>query len=120
MMRLRSVALLALALGACRDYPYEKPISQQAGLIPSATFARYGREQAITIAIGRELSRPYNSGPAALAEVGTAYAKKFPDVTNVVADPLGYRLTLQYRSGWRASAVPIDDGKTGDETTIPQ
>ena len=120
MMRLRSVALLALALGACRDYPYEKPISQQAGLIPPATFARYGREQAITIAIGRELARPYNSGPAALAEVGTAYARKFPDVTNVVADPLGYRLTLQYRSGWRASAVPIADGKTGDETTIPQ
>jgi hypothetical protein len=120
MIRLRSVALLALALGACRDYPYEKTISRQPGLRPAATFARYGREEAITVAIGRELARPYNSGPAALAEVGTAYARKFPDVTNVVADPLGYRLTLQYGSGWRTSAVPIADGKTGDETTIPQ
>jgi hypothetical protein len=120
MIRLRSLALLALCLGACRDYSYEKPISQQAGLIPPAQFARYGREQAITVAIGRELARPYNSGPAALAEVATAYAQKFPDVTNVTADPLGYRLTLQYRSGWRTATVPIADGKTGDETTIPQ
>jgi len=120
MIRFRSVALMALCLGACRSYPYEKTISQQAGLIPPATFARYGREQAISIAIGRELARPYNSGPAALAEVATAYARKFPDVTNVTADPLGYRLTLQYRSGWRTAAVPIADGKTGDETTIPQ
>jgi len=52
--------------------------------------------------------------------VATAYARKFPDVTNVTADPLGYRLTLQYRSGWRTAAVPIADGKTGDDTTIPQ
>jgi hypothetical protein len=120
MIRLRSIALLALCLGACRDYPYEKTISRQAGLIPPAQFARYGREEAIAVAIGRELARPYNAGPAALAEVATAYARKFPDVTNVVADPLGYRLTLQYRSNWRTAVVPIADGKTGDETKIPQ
>lgn len=120
MIRLRSIALLALCLVGCREYPYEKTISRQAGLIPPAQFARYGREQAITVAIGRELARPYNSGPAAQAEVATAYARKYPDITNVTADPLGYRLTLQYRSGWRASAVPIADGKSGDETSIPQ
>ena len=38
----------------------------------------------------------------------------------VVADSQGYRLTVQFKSGWRTAVVPIRDGKTGDETVIPQ
>ncbi|MGH7659276.1 MAG: hypothetical protein ACREL6_13655, partial [Gemmatimonadales bacterium] len=79
----------------------------------------YGKEQAIVVAVGREYARPYNSGPGAQARVAMAYARKFPDVVEVTADTLGHRLTILFDSGWLAAVVPIDDGKTGDETTIP-
>jgi hypothetical protein len=120
-MRCASIAILVLAAfgTACRDYNYSDPISNQAGLLPADQFVRYGREQAISIAIGREFGRPYNSGPAMQSEIAATYARKFPDVVDVVADTLGYRLTIRFMSGWRTAVVPIDDGKRGDETKIP-
>lgn len=119
--------LVCLALGllagltACRDYNLKRHVTSQSGLIPADQYARYGREQAIVVAIGREFARPYNSGPQAQAEVAMTYARnKFgADLTEISADPLGHRLVVTFKSGWRTAIVPIDDGKTGDETKIP-
>ena len=77
------------------------------------------REQAIVIAIGREFGRPYNSGPGMQAEQAMNFAKKFPDVVDILADTLGHRLTVQFKSGWRTAILPIPDGKVGDSTKIP-
>lgn len=124
-MRARQFPLLAIAglllLGACRDYQYTRHVSKQDGLIPADQYARYGREQAIAVAIGREFARPYNSGADKQAEIAINYARnKFGgDVTAITADPQGNRLVVTFRSGWRTAIVPIADGKTGDETKIP-
>jgi hypothetical protein len=124
-MRLRPLQFAALLLvpllGACRDYNFVRHVSSPAGLIPADDFARYGREQAIAVAIGREFARPYNSGPEKQASVAMHYARStFPqDVTEITADPQGNRLVVTFKSGWQTAIVPINDGKTGDQTTIP-
>ncbi len=112
---------IAAGLGGCRDYNLKRHITDQDGLIPADQYARYGREQAIVVAIGREFARPYNSGPEAQAEVAMTYARnKFgSDLSEITADPLGHRLVVTFKSGWRTAIVPIADGKTGDETKIP-
>lgn len=111
----------AALLGGCRDYNFTRHVSSQDGLVPADQFARYGREQAIAMAIGREFGRPYNSGPEAQAEVAINYARgKFnADIENIAADPQGNRVVVTFKSGWRIAIVPIQDGKTGDETVIP-
>jgi hypothetical protein len=114
-------ALLALALlGACRDYKFFPRLANPDGYVPADQYARYGREQAQAIAIGRELAAAYRGDSqeerAAQAREAAAYASKLPDVRTVNADPLGYRLTVEFASGWRAGIVPIDDGKRGAET----
>jgi hypothetical protein len=116
----RIAALLAIVfLAGCRDYSYFDHISAQGTLLPADEFARYGREQAIAVAIGRELGRPYNSGVGAPSRVAIAFARRFPEVVAIEADTLGYRLTVQFASGWRAGVIPIDDGKRGTDTRIP-
>ena len=45
------------------------------------------------------------------------FAKKQPDVVNVVADTIGYLIQVTFKSGWIKGVVPIDDGKHGAETT---
>jgi hypothetical protein len=119
-MRRTAVALLAvIALGGCRDYDYFDHISDQDGVLPADEFAAYGREQAIAVAIGREFGRPYNSGVGAPSRVAIAYAGKFPEVVEIQADSLGYRLQTRFQSGWIVGIVPIDDGKRGPDTRIP-
>jgi hypothetical protein len=120
----RSLIFALLAVSAstgCRDYNYKRHVADQAGLIPADQYARYGREQAITVAIGREFARPYNSGPEAQADVAINYARNTfgKDIADISADPLGNRLVVTFKSGWRAAIVPIDDGKTGSDTKIP-
>lgn len=112
---------LVAGLAACRDYNLKRHVSAQGGLIPADQYARYGREQAIVVAIGREFARPYNSGPEAQAEVAMTYARNrfSSDLSEITADPLGHRLVVTFKSGWRTAIVPIADGKTGDETKIP-
>jgi hypothetical protein len=114
-------ALSLAALGGCRDYQSTRHLADQAGLVPADQFARYGREQAIVVAIGREFGRPYNSGPDAQAEVAINYARnKFgKDIEMISADPQSNRIVITFKSGWRTAVVPIKDGKAGDDTKIP-
>jgi hypothetical protein len=120
--RFSFICALALApLGACRDYQFTKHVASQDGLVPPDQFARYGREQAIAVAIGREFGRPYNSGGTAVAEVAMNYARgKFGrDIEEMTADGQSNRIVVTFKSGWRTAIVPIKDGKTGDDTKIP-
>ena len=114
------VVVLLVSLTSCRDYDFRSRLTSQDGLIPADQFARYGREQADAMAIGREFNAAIQqtsaSGPDAPGKASTEYAKTLPEVADVQADPLGYRLTLRFRSGWRTAVNPIDDGKHGAET----
>jgi hypothetical protein len=117
----RSGILLAvLALASCRTYDLDKRLSDQSGLVPPDQFARYGREQAEAVAISREFGRAaHGDSPEALqrqADSAVAYARTLPEVANVTADPLGYRLTITFKSGWRVAVNPLSDGKRGAET----
>lgn len=114
-MRCGAPALIAvLALCSCRPYDNYAPIADQSGLIPAATFARYGHEQAELVAIGRSLAAwRMTADAAAVTEQATraaCFARRLPDVETVDADALGFRLTVKFKSGWRAAAVPVDDG----------
>lgn len=106
MPRLCGFLLMVLVLGACRDYDLRARLSDQDGLIPPDQFARYGREQAEEMAIAREYA---HSGD-------TNYARSLPDVVDARADPLGYRQTIRFKSGWRTMVTLVDDGKRGAET----
>lgn len=101
---------LALSLAACRSYQYEPKLTDQDGLVPADQFARYGHDQAEAIAIGREYGR------TGRADSAMAYANSLGDVASIVADTQGYRLTVQFKSGWRTGIPPITDGKRGAET----
>jgi hypothetical protein len=120
MQRFLGVAILLAALTSCRDYDLHSRLANQAGLIPADQFARYGREQAEEMAIARELgATAKGSSPGKLVqqvEPVTGYARRLPDVADVQADPLGYRLTLRFKSGWRSMVIPIADGKSSAET----
>ena len=118
------ISLLALLLvggiGACRPYQNYGPLKNQSGLLPADQFASYGAEQAQLIAIGRAMAKWY-SGPNAAdlgigAEQAARWARTLPHVATVVADTLGHRLTITFASGWRAAALPIDDGKAPEAT----
>jgi hypothetical protein len=112
--------LSVLALVSCRSYDYESKMTDQDGLVPPDQFARYGHEQAEAVAIAREYGRAAQGGTVdALtkqADAAMAYAGKLPDVADVRADPLGHRLTVRFKSGWRVGLPPIEDGKSGAET----
>ena len=115
------VAVMCLtALTSCRDYDLKSRLVSQGGLVPADQFARYGREQAEEMAIAREfgaaIKRSSPEDLAKQAEVASGYGRTLPDVADVQADPLGYRLTLRFKSGWRTMVVPIEDGKRGAET----
>ena len=112
--------LSVLALVSCRDYQYESKMTDQDGLVPPDQFARYGVEQAEAVAIGREFARAAQGTSAdALARQADSamkYARTLPSVADIKADPLGHRLTIRFKSGWRTATPPIDDGKSGAET----
>lgn len=120
MTRIAAALIAAALLAGCRDYHSYPRLSNQDGYIPADQFARYGREQAQQVAIGREFAAAYRGNRpedrAAQVREAVAYASKLPDVRNVVGDSLGYRLTVNFASGWRVAVLPIDDGKRGSET----
>ncbi len=112
--------VLLLPLVSCRSYDYYSRLSSQRGLTPPDRFARYGREQAEAVAIAREFGRAYQGNtPEAFtkqAQAAVSYAKTLPDVVDVTPDPLGNRLTIRFKSGWREAVNPVDDGKKGKDT----
>ncbi len=120
MNRTVAVLLALTVLGACRDYKTYPRLSAQDGYVPADQYARYGREQAQQVAIGREFAAAYRGDTpeqrARQAADAIAYASRLPDVEDVVVDSLGYRLTVRFASGWRVGVVPIDDGKRGADT----
>ena len=116
--------LAVLALASCRSYEYKSKLIDQDGLVPPDQYARYGTEQAEAVAIAREFGRAdQGETPEALtrqADAAMAYAKTLPDVADIGADPLGHRLTIRFKSGWRLGVPPIEDGKSGAETLGPR
>jgi len=120
MQRSFGAVMLLTALTSCRDYDFQSRLTSQGGLVPADQFARYGREQAEEMAIAREFGAGIKrSSPGDLvkpAEAASRFARTLPDVADVQADPLGYRLTIRFNSGWRTMVTPIDDGKRGTET----
>lgn len=118
----RPLALLALALTltGCPGYDELRRVSNQDGLVPADEYARYGREQAQAMAVAREygwaLDETDEAGQRRAVTHALEYAATLPDIAGVTADTLGYRLTIDFRSGWRTMVTPIQDGKRGAET----
>ena len=117
----RLVLLLAVtaALGACRDYKFYPRLSNQDGLVPPDSFAMYGPEQAEAIAIARAMgAKAGNSRQSQVAAINNAmdYGRTLPDVVQMTPDTLGYRMTIQFRSGWRTMVNPVADGKDPSAT----
>src|SRR6266576_688672 len=100
MNRRVGIWLALLAVVSCRSYDYKSRLTAQGGLVPPDQFARYGKEQAEEVAIAREYGRAdQGDTPEALvrqANAAIAYARTLPDVADVSADPLGYRLTVRF------------------------
>lgn len=120
MRRVALAALAAFSMGACRTYDNYAPLADQSGLIPAEQFARYGRQQAEVVAIGRALAEwkmtADSAGAAEQTDRAACFARRFPEVESVVPDPQGHRLTVKFRSGWRVGIVPIP-GSTAPEAT---
>ena len=119
MRRLTPLSLLFL-LAACPSYDRYAYVTGQKGLMAADEYARYGPDQAIAVAVGREFARGFaGKTPDDFArQTGTAltYARKFAQLTTVTADTLGHRLVLTFADGWTTQVNPITDGKSGDET----
>jgi hypothetical protein len=115
MKRLLGIVAVLTALVSCRDYDFQSRLTSQGGLVPADQFARYGKEQAAEMAIAREFSAAIkhssSQNPNEPAEVAMKYARTLPEVADIQADPLGYRLTIRFKSGWRTMVVPVSDGK---------
>jgi hypothetical protein len=114
MRPLRTLVLLALVAPGCRPYDNYGPIAKQSGLIPAERFARYGREQASLVAIGRSIAAwRMTNDPADLAkqvEQARCFALRLPEVERADPDPVGHRIGITFRSGWRVGVVPVEDG----------
>ena len=115
-----SIAVLVCALASCRPYDNYAPVVSEDGLVPAAQFARYGQEQAEVIAIGRALAEWKGTadaeGNAQQTDRAACFARRFADVVTVDADPQGHRLTVRFKSGWRAAVLPVHDGVRPEAT----
>ena len=120
MRRVALAALAALVCGACRSYDNYGPIADQRGLVPGEQFARYGRQQAEAVAIGRSLAAwkmtDDAEGKKEQTRRAACFARRFADVETVDEDPAGHRLTVKFAGGWRVGIVPIDDGVAPEAT----
>jgi hypothetical protein len=111
---------LMLALAACPSYDRYGYVTNEKGLMQPDIYAKYGPDQAIAVAVGREFAKGFAGnnveGFAKQADAALSYAKKFPQLKGVTADTLGHRLVLTFTDGWVTQVTPITDGKRGDET----
>lgn len=112
--------ILALTLAACPNYDRYPYVSSGKGMMPPDEYAKYGPEQAIAVAIGREFGKNHSGATdadyARQADAAMTYAKNFPQVKSITADTLGFRLVVTFQGGWVTQVTPITDGKRGDET----
>jgi hypothetical protein len=112
--------VLLLSLAACRTYDRYPYVSSGKGLMPPDEYAKYGPEQAIAVAVGREFGKDFagktDADYAKQADAAMAYSKKFPQIKSITADTLGHRLVVTFQGGWTTQVSPIADGKGGDET----
>jgi len=120
MRRIWLIAALTVVSAGCRAYDLRSSLLNQSGLMPASRVGRYGGEQAEAMAIGRALGQ-WDGGPSVAARVIQAtkaaeYARSLPGVRSVIADTLGYRLTVTFKSGWRATILPVQDGVKPEET----
>ena len=79
LMNAAALATVAGVLSACRPYDMRGPLTDQDGLLPAETFARYGTEQTELMAIGRAFAQWDGGADAALV----------PEIRRIVknADP---------------------------------
>lgn len=119
MRRLMPLSLL-FVLAACPSYDRYGYVTSQKGLMAGDDYAKYGADQAIAVAVGREFAKGFAGktpeGFAKQADAALAYARKFTQLKSVTADTLGHRLVLTFADGWSTQVTPITDGKSGDET----
>ena len=119
-MRRVGVLLTLVLLSSCRSYDYYSRISGDAGLVPGDQYARYGREQAQSVAIARHFAQSREGDTPEdrqrQIEAAASYARTLPDIADVVADTQGNVLTVSFKSGWRTAILPLADGKTAAET----
>jgi hypothetical protein len=119
-LALATAVAAVVALTGCPTYDRYGKLDDQGGMVNADTYARYGREEAEKIAIGRAFGQAHHGdSPADFArQVGAAvaYAHTMPDVVDVRADTAAYFLTVQFKSGWRVAILPISDGKKPGET----
>ncbi len=119
MRRLIPLSLL-FVLAACPSYDRYSYVADQKGLMAPDDYAKYGADQAIAVAVGREFAKGHagNTAEAFATQAGAAlsYAKKFSTLKSVTADTLGHRLVLTFADGWTTQVTPITDGKNGDDT----
>ena len=117
----RMLPLIAIVgLAACPSYDRYGYVTSQKGLLAPDEYAKYGPDQAIAVAVGREFARGF-AGKSAddfakQADAALGYARKFPQLSKATADTLGHRLVLTFADGWTTQVTPITDGKSGDET----
>jgi hypothetical protein len=120
MIRGTTALCALLVLSACRGYDYYSHLTDGAGLVPGDQLARYGREQAQSVAIARRFAAAHSGASVedlrAQADTAVAYARTLPDVVNAVADPQSHRVTVQFRSGWIDGIVPLVDEKAATQT----
>lgn len=113
MSRGSAALLLLLGLTSCRTYDYYPHISDPGGLVPGDQLSRYGREQAQAVAVSRRFAELHRGDSpaqlAAQADTAVAFARKQPEVVNAIADPQTYRITLEFKSGWRVGVVPLGE-----------
>ena len=119
-MRRLAPLTLMLVLAACPSYDRYGYVTSEKGLMQPDIYAKYGPDQAIAVAVGREFAKGFAGnnaeGFAKQADAALSYAKKFPQLKGVAADTLGHRLVLTFTDGWVTQVTPITDGKRGDET----
>ena len=119
-MTIRGPGALALVLflAGCRQYDRYSRVADEKGLVPADVFARYGSEQAQSVAIGRALAVGYTGNDStALAkqvEQAAEYARQLPGVAHVQADGKAFLLTVTFKSGWKKAITPINDGVPAD------
>ena len=120
MIRRPAILAFVLLFAGCRPYDRYSRVADEKGLVPADVFARYGAEQAQSVAIGRALATGYTgTDSTALAkqvEQAAEYARKLPGVADVKADGNAFLLTVTFKSGWKKAITPINDGVPADQT----